>query len=385
MNFEFNEIKIDASAVKALISGHPWIYRKKVLSEPKNSPWVCIKLEKTYYGIFEPLGPIAVRLFFQNTKPTIENMSERLIKLFDKRKDIALQKYNSNAFRLVHGELDDFPGMTIDTFSNLLVVQPYLQTWEALLPRLLNDLIKSNNLFCYVKHPKQRGTGKTGYFIGKEMDQDYVSFRELDHTFAAFYKSGQKTGFYLDLRELRKYLSGSEELFQKDILDLFASEGALTCIMKKKGASTTSVEISEQCAEHAKINHSLNGIEFKNSNWEVKNAWDKIKEHTDNKYDLIIIDPPNLATSKDQINNALRAWKQLNTFAIEHIKDNGTIISCNCSSRLTKEIHKKSIKEILKRKNISTKEFFFLKNTFDHPVSGRIPELDYLDISVIKI
>jgi 23S rRNA (cytosine1962-C5)-methyltransferase len=231
-----------------------------------------------------------------------------------------------------------------------------------------------------IKFPKQREKLTTSI----ESTDEGLPFKEGDFTFYSHPKRGQKSGYYLDLRELRFWLA-QQDLKNKKVLNLFANSGSLGVIAEKKGASVINVELSNKELELAKMNYEINQLTFSTENWVTLDCWDFLKNNSlkyTNEFDLIIIDPPSLTSAKKNIPQALAAWQKLHSLALPLLKSKGMMVSANCTARINALQHRQEIEKSLLRKEKKNKNFFFLPSTFDHPILINFPEGDYLKISI---
>jgi len=283
---------------------------------------------------------IAVRLLsFDKNKPLTEELiRERIKEAYEYRKRLYI---NSNAYRLVHSEGDLLPGLIVDVYGEYLAVE--FTTYgmnlyrEAVIETLI-ELLKPAGIYEKVNETARRVEGlpvKEGVLYGKVPEE--VIIWEHDLRYYINIPQGQKTGFFLDQRNARKFVRNLVEPGER-CLDVFCHTGGFALNMKKAGAGEViGVDISELALEEAQKNALLNGLE--GIKWVKANAFDYMREldKRGEKFGLVIIDPPSFAKNRAAVPNALRGYKELLVRGLRLTKKGGYLAVFSCSFHITEQ------------------------------------------------
>lgn len=374
--------QINKQVFSILKSGHPWIFRSHVSSAIEVfQSGQLLKLvnhenKVCGYGLYDPEGLIAIRILkdFSEDSPT-QWFADKLERVLKKR--IQLRNY-TNAFRAIHGENDGFPGVVLDVYGTTGVLQTYSSSVDSMgryLAGLASRQLNLTNLIW--KTPTKRNSKKDAPPIRvlKGHLPNQVQFQEGKMNFTVQIGAGQKSGAFLDLRALRKWLS-SQNLRGKKVLNLFSYTGTLALAAETAGAQEIwNVDISQGALDSAKKFHV---IDSKKHRFIQADVFDWLKELNDKqKFDVIIVDPPQMTSQTAQIPVALRAYRQLYSLSLKHLQSKGTLIGACCTSRIDRKKFKETVCPVLMPplKLIKT-----LDPEDDHPVG--FPEGDYLKILI---
>jgi 23S rRNA (cytosine1962-C5)-methyltransferase len=373
---------------------HPWIFSgaiKKIYGNPVEGDVVDVFDNKdTLLGVghYQP-GSIAVRILaFENINPDIDFFRERIRAAINYRKAIGIfDNPVTNVFRLVHAEGDNLPGLIIDFYNGVAVMQMHsvgMYRMRNEITSVLSELLGSKLVAVYDKSestiPFMSGIRpENGFLYGSS---DPVTVTEHSFRFKVDWTSGQKTGFFIDQRENRRLLQ--EFTSGRDVLNLFGYTGGFSVYAMKNAVSVDTVDSSESAIKLADENINLNfGEDPRHRSFRV-DAFDFMNDIKD-KYDLIILDPPAFAKHHNVLANALQGYKRLNIKAIEQIRPGGVIFTFSCSQVVTKENFRKSVFAAAANTGRKVRIIHQLVQPPDHPVNIYHPESEYLKGLVIHV
>lgn len=378
---------------QALRSKHPWIYRRQCSSALTALPVGALvrvvgpKNEFLGIGLYDPLSIVAIRIFcFEDVVIDQQFFYDRLLKIFLNRQAQA-KLQNTTAFRWVHGEADGFGGLNIDVYQNTAVAVLYLQSWQTHLADIFQSLSESlglDHFYCRLPHGQtQSGAAEQLYdFKHKSLVSavEPVWFSEGGVEYPSFVLTGQKSGFYLDLREVRQCLHNLD-LTNKRVLNLFASSGGLSGLAEKCGASTViSVEASPKCAQQFLFLQEAWHLDANKQTWLTTDVWEYLKTEafkSSEQFDVIILDPPALAKSTTAEQDLQRVWSGLVKKILPKLRRGGHLLTICCTDRISEIEHGLWTKEVAEDLGIHLVCVQKIKQTFDHPVHTKLKERDY--------
>jgi len=373
---------------------HPWIFSgaiKMIYGNPVEGDVVDLFDNEDNFlatGHYQP-GSIAVRILsFEQVEPDIGFFYKRISTALDYRRSLGLiDNPGLNIFRLVHAEGDDLPGLIIDYYNGVAVMQTHSigmyrmrKEISEILTQLLGDRLtavydKSEGTIPYmsgIKGVNEFLYGNSGPVTGLEYGYKFI----VDWTF------GQKTGYFIDQRENRKLLE--EYTYRKRVLNMFGYTGAFSVYAMKNAELVHTVDSSAQAIELANENIKLNFGDDKRHQSFNADAFEFLND-IKGKYDLIILDPPAFAKHNNVLANALQGYKRLNMKAIEQIKPGGIIFTFSCSQVVTKENFRKSVFAAAANTGRKVKILHQMSQPPDHPVNIYHPESEYLKGLVLYV
>lgn len=373
---------------------HPWIFSgaiKKIYGNPVEGDLVDVfdnKDEFLAVGHYQP-SSIAVRILsFKQENPDISFFRERIMKAINYRKSIGIiGNPEINVYRLVHAEGDNLPGLIIDYYAGVAVMQMhsvgmyrFRKELAAILAEVMGDQIvavydKSEATIPYMSGIK----GNNEFLFGAS---ENVIVNEYGYKFIIDWATGQKTGFFIDQRENRKLL----ERFTggKDVLNMFGYTGGFSVYAMKNARIVHTVDSSHPAIKLADENIKLNyGEDTRHTSFAV-DAFDYLNDIKD-KYDVIILDPPAFAKHNNVLANALQGYKRLNIKAIDQIRPGGIIFTFSCSQVVTKENFRKSVFAAAANTGRNVRILYQISQPPDHPVNIYHPESEYLKGLVIYV
>jgi 23S rRNA (cytosine1962-C5)-methyltransferase len=373
---------------------HPWIFSgaiKKMSGTPSEGDLVDIYDNKDTFlavGHYQP-SSIAVRILsFEQVTPDIEFFREKIKKAIVYRKSLGIiDNPQINVFRLIHAEGDGLPGLIVDFYNGVAVIQMHSIGFYRIrteIATILTELMKDRITAIYDKSestlPHMSGiTGSNEFLFG---NSEPVVVTEFGYKFKIDWTTGQKTGFFIDQRENRKLLEGFTD--GKNVLNMFGYTGAFSVYAMKNASLVHTVDSSQPAIELANENIKLNyGDDTRHESFQV-DAFDYLN-HIKDQYDLIILDPPAFAKHHNVLANALQGYKRLNMKAIEQIRPGGIIFTFSCSQVVTKENFRKSVFAAAANTGRNVRIIHQISQPPDHPVNIYHPESEYLKGLVIYV
>ncbi|NPA33988.1 MAG: class I SAM-dependent rRNA methyltransferase [Chlorobi bacterium] len=320
-------------------------------------------------------GTIRVKIFHWGTPVEVnENFWFEKLRRSYKRRILLNIPHHTNAFRIVHGEADMFPGLTMDYYNGVVSMAVYSEgMWQevTLIASAIKKVLDNRVKAIYVR----RHTGReTISQLIEGNAENPIMCEENDIKFLVDWKHGQKTGHFLDQRDnrlfVRRYARGK-------VLDLFSYSGGFSLnALKGKAQSVTIVDSSERALELAKENIKLN---FNNANVEFikQDVFDFLKE-TNERWDTIICDPPAFTKHVRTLPQAVRAYTKLNRQVISKLNNTGFLFTFSCSQVVVPELFRKIVFWATQQANRNTTIVHHLHQAADHPESVFHPEGLYL-------
>ncbi len=375
---------------------HPWIFSgaiKKIKGEVAEGDFVDVYDNKDEFlaiGYYQ-IGSIAIRLVtFKDVEINEAFWTERITIACNHRRRMGFLNEGSdtNVFRLIHAEGDNMPGLIVDFYNGVCVVQMHavgMYRIRETIYKILQEVLGDKLTAIYEKSDKTLPfkadiSPKNGYVWGKAPGGEVL---EYGNKFFIDWVEGQKTGFFVDQRENRKLL----EHYAKDrnVLNMFGFTGGFSVFaMRGNAKQVHSVDSSKAAIEMTNRNIEANfGDDPRHESFAVDafSYLDDIK----GKYDLIVLDPPAFAKHQNVVHNALQGYKKLNAKAIEQINPGGIIFTFSCSQVVSKEMFRKSVFVAAANTGRNVKILHQLSQPPDHPVNIYHPESEYLKGLVIQV
>ena len=374
---------------------HPWVFSgavKLMEGDPQPGDVVAVHANK---GRFLGLGhyangSIAVRLFaFEEVNPDVDFFIHKLSLAADRRKSIGLwNDPDTTCFRLVHGEGDGLPGLIIDIYDSVAVLQAHsigMHRFRNELAEALVRLFEGRLTAVYDKSDetlrKSGHSTENGFIHGS--GEAFTVAKEYGHKFEVNWETGQKTGFFIDQRENRKLLGDYAK--DKVILNTFCYSGGFSIFALNHGAKEVhSLDSSQKALDLVTRNLEINGLENAAHENIKADALEHIKA-LPGAYDIIILDPPAFAKHKSARHNAVQGYKRLNAHAIRQIKPGGMIFTFSCSQAVDKALFNHTVTAAAISEGRSVKILHQLHQPADHPVNIFHPEGEYLKGLVIQV
>jgi 23S rRNA (cytosine1962-C5)-methyltransferase len=389
------KIMLKPGKEKSVMRLHPWIFSGAIRNAddvPTEGDLVEVYshagefLATGYYQI----GSIAIRIIsFSQITPDFSFWHKMILGAYNLRKSIGLiGQGTTNVYRLVNAEGDGLPGLVIDYYNGIAVLQMHsigMYRVRNLLVQVLQKIYDAELIAVYDKSegslPFKAGLNAKNEFLYGNLDA--VEIKEYGCRFQVNITSGQKTGFFIDQRENRKLLG--EYAAGRSVLNMFCYTGGFSVYALHGGATLVhSVDSSAQATELAEKNMLLNTGNSERHKVYTADAFDFLNTIGD-KYDVIVLDPPAFAKHQDALGNALQAYKRLNMKAIEHIRKGGILFTFSCSQVVSRESFRKAVFAASANTGRYVRILHQLAQPADHPVSIYHPEGEYLKGLVLHI
>ena len=377
---------------------HPWLFSgaiARIDGDPDDGEVIGILShdgELLGYGHYQ-IGSIAVRILsFGSDDISASFWRDKLKKAYDARLSSGIIDIGrTNCYRLVHGEGDSIPGLIIDYYNGIAVMQAHsagMLLSGKEIAEALNDILGPSLKAIYNK-----SSGTAPFKAGLELTDGYISdsatefagraiVSENGHLFNVDWEGGQKTGFFLDQREnrvlARRYSQG------RKVLNLFSYTGGFSIYSLAGGAiSVDSVDSSKRAVELMDMNVAINRENSIIDRGAVHRShcadvMEFMKECKRGEYDMIIVDPPAFAKHRGALSNALRAYQRLNASVIEKIASGGIIFTFSCSQVVEKNMFAEAIFSAAAQTGRSVRIIGRMTQPADHPVNIYHPEGEYL-------
>lgn len=383
---------------RTLKAGGAWIYDNEIdsiLGSFENGDIVIVHDFDGYfmgYGFINTHSKITVRMMsrYKEHPVTEDLLRARLQAAWDYRKQVV----DTGSCRIVFGEADWLPGLVIDKFSDVLVVESLALGIDRLKPLLLSmlvDILKEDNVTIRgiyersdAKVREQEGLPRYKGFIGEPFDTK-VEIVENGVKYIVDVQDGQKTGFFLDQKNNRAAIH--KICKDKKVLDCFTHTGSFALNAGIAGASSVlGVDASElgiaQARENAHLNHLEDRVTFT-----CADVFDLLPalEAEGEKFDVVILDPPAFTKSRQATKNAVKGYREINLRGLKLVKDGGFLATCSCSHFMDPELFAKTIREAARGAHKRLRQVEFHTQAPDHPILWAAEESYYLKFYIFQV
>lgn len=404
----FIQITITKKGENRARMGHPWVFEGEVLKEsekPENGSLVDVVSEKGKYigtGFYNDRSKIRVRLLSYNANDRFdEAFFERRVRYAVDYRKTVMPGADFACCRLIFGEADGFPGLTVDRFDDVLVAQVLSLGMErhknqifSLLLRVLREMGER------VKGVYERNDVKIRELEGMSENKGIAQIPENELTEADLMPiivenglsymvdvvNGQKTGFFLDQKYNRQAVARIAK--GKHVLDCFTHTGAFALNAARGGAaSVTAVDISGEALKTAQQNilrnHLVDVVTTREAN--VFELLTELKAQGHAPYDFIILDPPAFTKSSSTVRSAFRGYKEINLKAMKLLPRGGYLATCSCSHFMEDALFVKMLHEAARDAQVSLRQIEARQQAPDHPILYNVPETDYLKFYLFQV
>lgn len=406
MDRSYPKAVITDKGEKALRGGHPWVYADEITDiegQPANGGLCDVLSRKGRYlgtGFYNDSSKIRVRVVSRSTNDRFDAAfwERRVRYALEYRKTVMREDFA--CCRLIFGEADGFPGLTVDRFGEILVAQVLClgtdmikHTLYGLIVSVLSEmgeritaLYERND----VKIRELEGMEEyKGFFSAEGLSTDLSGVTEITENgvrYTVDYINGQKTGFFLDQKynrmAIRRIARG------KTVLDCFTHTGAFALNAAAAGAKkVTAVDISAQAVEMTRANARLNGLEA-NMEFVQADVFDLLTDLArkgGHPYEFIILDPPAFTKSSSTVKSAQRGYKEINLKAMKLLPRGGYLATCSCSHFMTEPLFKKMLHDAAEDACVSLRQIEARRQSPDHPILWNVPETDYLKFYIFQV
>ncbi len=372
---------------------HPWVFSgaiAEIQGNPAEGDMVAVHASDgslMAYGHYQ-IGSIAVRvLSFDESALRPDFFEVMLSRALQVRIACGLDgSENTNCYRLVHGEGDNLPGLIIDHYDGVCVLQAHSVGMFRAKKQICEALQKVYGSDLKAVYDKSSGTAPfkagldliDGYMYRREdFNDDEQTVLENGHKFIVNWTEGQKTGFFLDQRDNRALVGSVAR--GRNVLNLFCYTGGFSIYALAGGAvHVDSVDSSKKAMMMVDRNVALNGFDESKHTSLCCDAIDYLKNAPEGKYDLMIVDPPAFAKHRGSLKNALRAYQRLNAAAIAKVAPGGLVFTYSCSQVVDKEAFALAVFSAAAQTGRSVRILDRLNQPCDHSVNIYHPEGEYL-------
>jgi 23S rRNA (cytosine1962-C5)-methyltransferase len=387
--------------------GHPWVFGEevaKVEGEYQNGDLVDVLTAKGKYlgtGFVNDHSKIRVRLISTNTNDKFdEAFWERRLRYAVNYRRTVMPGADFKCCRLIFGEADQFPGLTVDRYNNLLVTQTLslgIEKRKAPLFPLLVKILREEGE--EIKGLYERNDVAIRQLEGMEQSKGFYPLEGLPTpesalteivengiTYEVDVENGQKTGFFLDQKYNRQSVARIAR--GKHVLDCFTHTGSFGLNAAKGGAAqVTAIDISAEAVRMANLNAGKNGVadimQARTAN--VFDLLTDLVEKHDKTYDFIILDPPAFTKSRSTVHNAAHGYKEINLKAMKLLPRGGYLATCSCSHFMKSELFEEMLREAAADAGVSLRQVEVRQQAPDHPVLWNVPETSYLKFYIFQV
>ncbi|KGJ99696.1 rRNA (guanine-N(2)-)-methyltransferase [Thalassotalea sp. ND16A] len=376
---------------KSLLRRHPWVFSKavnKVIGKPLSGETVDIYDSKGNWiakGAYSPDSQIRVRIWtFDNSEAVDDEFFRQRIINAAQLREKPIKDGALSGFRLIAGESDNLPGLTIDVYDNIISCQLLsagADFHRHSIFRVLSELYPDHGIYerSDVDVRKKEGLSLSKGWISEPLDSTQCVIEEHGIKIKVDVEKGHKTGFYLDQRDSR--LAAARYAKDKTVLNCFSYTGTFSLHCAKAGAKeVTNVDVSQQALDLAKENLELNNLEDCHVNFIKQDVFKLLRQYREQgkKFDMIILDPPKFADSKAQLNGACRGYKDINMLAMQLLNKNGILFTFSCSGLMDAGLFQKVVADAALDAKREGRIIERLQQASDHPISLNYPEGYYL-------
>lgn len=407
MNRPYAKLTITKKGERAARSGHPWVYGEEVTHVEgtyQTGDIVDVYSDKDRYlgtGFANDISKIRVRIVSRNANDRFdEAFWQRRVKYaLDYRRTVMGDK-DFACCRLIFGDADDMPGLTVDRYNDVLVAQTLCYGMDQVKPVIFKALVDElAAMGVTIRGIYERNDVKVRKLDGME---EYKGWYEADFLpqpgsvlttidengilYDVDVENGQKTGFFLDQKYNR--LAVAKIAAGKHVLDCFTHTGAFALNAAKGGAaSVTAVDISQEAVDMTNENIRRNGLEAIVTAKQA-NVFDLLTDLADHKchdYDFIILDPPAFTKSGHTVRNAMRGYKEINLKAMKLLPRGGYLATCSCSHFMRDDLFRQMLYDAAKDAGVRLRQIEGRQQSPDHPILWNVPETNYLKFYLFQV
>ena len=402
----YPQITITPKGEAALVGGHPWVYEGEVtgLSGPVSDGQLVDVISRRGSwlgcGFFNSCSRIRVRVLSRNPNDRFDRAfwRRRIQYAWDYRKTV-MGPEDSRCCRMIFGEADGFPGLTVDRFESVLVAQVLCLGMELIkeeLFSLLLEVLRSdgqdvvgvyerNDVAIRALEGMEQGKGWHPVDGEKAPDFTAVDIEENGIRYTVDFENGQKTGFFLDQKYNRQAVAKLAR--GRTVLDCFTHTGSFALNAARGGAKhVTAVDVSEFAVACARENARRNGLSDV-MECVAANVFDLLPqlEQQPKRYDFIILDPPAFTKSRKTTQRAMTGYKEINYRAMRLLPRGGYLATCSCSHFATEELFLKMLRSAAKDAGVQLRQIEARQQCCDHPILWGVEETNYLKFYLFQV
>lgn len=402
----YPQITITPKGEAALVGGHPWVYEGEVtgLSGPVSDGQLVDVISRRGSwlgcGFFNSRSRIRVRVLSRNPNDRFDRAfwRRRIQYAWDYRKTV-MGPEGSRCCRVIFGEADGFPGLTVDRFESVLVAQVLCLGMELIkeeLFSLLLEVMRSDGQDVVGVYERNdvaiRGLegmeqGKGWHPVDGEKAPDFTAVDIVENgiRYTVDFQNGQKTGFFLDQKYNRQAVAKLAR--GRTVLDCFTHTGSFALNAARGGAKhVTAVDVSEFAVACARENARRNGLSDV-MECVAANVFDLLPqlEQQPKRYDFIILDPPAFTKSRKTTQRAMTGYKEINYRAMRLLPRGGYLATCSCSHFATEELFLKMLRSAAKDAGVQLRQIEARQQCCDHPILWGVEETNYLKFYLFQV
>ena len=402
----YPRITITPKGEAALTGGHPWVYEGEVTAAdgtPEDGGLVDVVSRRGSWlgcGFYNSHSRIRVRLVSRNANDDFSDAfwERRIRYAWDYRKTV-MGETDSRCCRVIFGEADLFPGLTVDRFESVLVTQTLSLGMERIKDRLfpllakvlredgqeIRGIYERNDVALREREGMTQNKGWYPLPGETPPETTTVDITENGIVYTVDFENGQKTGFFLDQKYNR--LAVAKLAKGKTVLDCFTHTGSFALNAAKGGAAhVTAVDVSEFAVQCAAENARRNGLETV-MDCVAANVFDLLPEleKQPRRYDFIILDPPAFTKSRKTVANAMTGYKEINYRAMKLLPRGGYLATCSCSHFATEELFIKMLRSAARDAGVQLRQIECRQQCADHPILWGVEETNYLKFFIFQV
>jgi 23S rRNA (cytosine1962-C5)-methyltransferase len=403
---DYPKLSVTQKAERSILAGHPWVYGTEITGgDPcADGELADIVSRRGAYlgtGFYNSHSKIRVRLISRNANDRFdEAFFERRLRYAWEYRKAVLGKEDLVCCRIIFGEADFFPGLTVDRFGTILVTQTLSLGIERIKPMLfrllckilaedgqkINGIYERNDSGLRDLEGMKQGRGFFPLEGLPVPDSGRTVIRENGIEYAVDFENGQKTGFFLDQKYNRRAAAAVSR--GKRVLDCFTDTGSFALNAAAAGAAHVhAVDISESAIAMAKENAERNGLSDRMT-FETANVFDllpSLAESGKREYDFVILDPPAFTKSRQTVANASRGYREINYRAMKLLPRGGYLATGSCSHFMTDELFRNTLHRAALDAQVSLRQIEARQQAPDHPILWNVPETSYLKFYLFQV
>lgn len=402
----YPRVEVTRKAENSIKSGHPWIYHTELVEGEagcSDGALVDVISPRGRYlgtGFFNRHSKIRIRLLSTNANDRFDEAfwERRLRYAWEYRKTVMGD--DLTCCRIIFGEADSFPGLTVDRFNDILVTQTLSLGVEQrksmlfpLLVRILREdgqdirgVYERNDVAIREREGMEQNKGFFPLDGRPVPESTQTEIVENGIRYLVDFENGQKTGFFLDQKYNRQAVARLSR--GKRVLDCFTHTGSFGLNAAKGGAAHVHcVDISESAVDMARENARRNGL-LDRMDFEAANVFDLLPSlpcGSKSDYDFVILDPPAFTKSRQTVDHAIRGYKEINLRAMKLLPRGGYLATCSCSHFMTDALFRDMLRSAAFDAGVSLRQIEARQQSPDHPILWNVPETDYLKFYLFQI
>lgn len=395
---------ITAKAEKSVKRGHPWVYGEEITAlsgTPENGDIVDVFAGNAWQGsgFYNKNSKITIRIFSRNSNDTFDyDFWKRRVQYAIGYRLTVMPGDDFKCCRLIHGEADQMPGLTVDRYEDLLAVEIASLGMERIkedIYKALVEVLAEYGITIYGIYEKNEISLRAkegleqykGWYEGiYHPDYAVAEINENGILYHVDIENGQKTGFFLDQKYNRQAAARIAQ--GKNVLDCFTHTGSFGLNCAAAGAAhVTSVDISDLAIMMAQENAELNGLQDRIT-YECADVFEyltELEKNNSHEFDYIILDPPAFTKSRDTIDSAIRGYKEINLKAMKLLPRGGFLATCSCSHFMAESFFEKAINSAAFDAGRSLRQVEKRTQAPDHPILWNVPETYYLKFYIFQV